>query len=146
MRNMNQATDFFKKQSRCDPKQVYLVPTSQKGWTETMEELISLSAPIPCSASLSPHLDCGFPGMASRVQGASKPHWGLQAVNEPREAVRREVGTAGGLGLHKTNPVCASEEQDLSRWCAAQAAAQHSLITSSEVWCVMGLAPHGFEG
>lgn len=99
MRDINQATDALK----CDPKQVYLVANSQKGWTETMEEPSSLCAPTPCSASLSPHLACVFPGMAGRVQGTSQPHRGLQAVNETREAVRREVGTARGLGLHKTN-------------------------------------------
>lgn len=47
------------------------------------------------------------------MQGASKPHWGLQAVNETREAARREVGTARGLGLHKTNVARAGEVQDL---------------------------------
>lgn len=79
-----------------------------------MEEPISLCAPTPCSALLSPQLDCVFPGMESRVQGPSKPHQGLKAANETRKAVRREVGTAGGLGLHETNLLCAGEEQDLS--------------------------------
>lgn len=130
MRDINQATDVSKKQSRCDPKQVYLVPTSQKGWAETMEEPVSLCAPTPCSASLSPHLDCGFPGMASRVQVASKPHQGLQAVNETREDARREVSTARGLGLHKTNLACAGEEQDLSGWCGAHAALTHHEVGS----------------
>lgn len=47
---------------------------------------------------------------------ASKPHRGLHAVNETREDARREVSTARGLGLHKTNLACAGEEQDLSGW------------------------------
>lgn len=83
---------------------------------------------------------------ASRVQVASKPHQGLHAVNETREDATREVSTARGLGLHKTNLACAGEEQDLSGWCGAHTAPQHSLTTSSEVWRVMGLAPHGLEG
>lgn len=99
---MSQATDVFKKRSRCDPEQVYLVPSSQKGWTETTEEPISLCAPIPCSASeSSPGL--GFPRDGKQGARASKPRQGLQAVNEPREAARRGASTARGLGLHRTN-------------------------------------------
>lgn len=44
-RDINQAIDVFKKLSRYDPKQVYLIPTIQKGWTETVGPSASVLQP-----------------------------------------------------------------------------------------------------
>lgn len=58
-----------------------------------MEEPVSFSPLVYDTVVL---VGLRFPGAwlltppASRVQGASKPHWGLQALNKSREAGRSE--------------------------------------------------------
>lgn len=106
---------FLKSRADVTQSRFTLYPPARKAGLKPWRSP-SASVLQPPALHRCPHLDCGFPGMASRVQVASKPHRGLHAVNETREDARREVSTARGLGLHKTNLACAGEEQDLSGW------------------------------
>lgn len=87
------------------------MPTSQKGWTEIMEEPISLCAPTPCSASLIPLLD--FP--RDGKQGAR----GIKATPGPPGSKRNqgscEKGSecCGRFGIAQDKSSAVGEEQDL---------------------------------